>query len=360
MGRQIATGKQKIAFVLDMGFPSDLAGAIRVENLCRHLGSTYDISVICKRKTRELEGISISEFSSGLPRFASFTLFPLFAAWKIRKIKPDVIILSSPPVNSLPLTLFFRNTIADVRDFTSLFTRDISPFPIYHRIISRLFEKYLIMRSKRVVVGAPHFSQYFKGSAFIPNGADNEIFKPGKGAMKKELGLEGKKLILYSGSLSEYHMPDFLLEAIPPLLEKVPEAVLVFAGGGNKIHYFLKEAEKKGFAGSIRYIGLIKRKRLSAFINSADVCISTMSPKYPTIPAKIFDYISCARPVVTNQPEIGRMFSGVAVGESPHAFASAIEATIKRPPKPDAGLAKKFSREETAKSYEKVIKGLIG
>jgi SAM-dependent methyltransferase len=98
--------------------------------------------------------------------------------------------------------------------------------------------------SSRVVV---HSGDYGRHSKFLAPTAYklDAIYPPVElpepqpeavAAWRRELGLEGKKLIGFAGRFVEEKGFDYLLRAVPLIRERVPEAHLVFAGETNVVY----------------------------------------------------------------------------------------------------------------------------
>lgn len=321
--------KLKIAFVVDLPFPSNSAGSFRIEDTAKNLAEEHEVFVICRRKLRDSYGLNIVEVGGFLGGALNFPLFVLRAAWALKKIKPDKIVVSSPPMNSLFLSLLFP-IIADLRDCAFFVDRKLVPFPYPYYLLAKLFERRLANRAKKVVVVSPMLKGQFPDAEYIPNGTDTTMFAPGmpKGwnpeSIKAKLGIPNKKMVLYAGSVSEYHAPDFLLEAMQLSRERGDNLEYVFAGGGNQMPYLKREAARLGLE-NVLFLGNIPRDELAAYINSADACIATISPGYPTITIKVFDYMACNKPIVANLASYEKLF-GAAVGKTPAEFVKKLKA----------------------------------
>jgi len=352
----------KIAFVVDSVFPDNTAGSLRVEETAKYLSKKNEVFVLCRGKSKDFSGAKIVPLYKSSKKLG-FLLFPFSARRQLKKIKPDVIVVTSPPLNSLFLTLFFKNVVADIRDLSFCLGAKLSPYPFSYRLVGKVFEKYLISRAKKIVVVAPVFKKYFSDAVQITNGVDLEKFKIMNSNVKKELGIEGKNLILYSGSLSEYHLPDFLLRVVGDVTEIKKNTVFLFVGGGNRIDYFKKQAEKRGLLGHIIIIERLPQEKLVDYINGSDVCLSTMDPQYHSVPLKIFEQLACNKPVVTNIPDYKDMFgAGVYVGTTETDFAKKILNLLQNKPIINSRkmIEEKYTRKKLAEEYEKLLEKLLG
>ena len=71
---------------------------------------------------------------------------------------------------------------------------------------------------------------------FLPNGVDTRLFRPRDPdrALARELGLEGKQVILYAGTMGYAHGLETALKAMRRLKEMEPRLHLVLIGGGSE------------------------------------------------------------------------------------------------------------------------------
>lgn len=123
----------------------------------------------------------------------------------------------------------------------------------------------------------------------INNGVDVNVFKPVKNNLKKEIGIEGKKMILaVAGGLAIRKGRDYLLN-IPPLLNK--DEVLVILGIKNDQKKLLPQEKCIG----IPYTNSIEK--LAAIYSAADVFVNTtLEDNFPTTN---LEAMACGTPVVT-------------------------------------------------------------
>lgn len=103
----------------------------------------------------------------------------------------------------------------------------------------------------------------------IAPGIDITHFKPHAGAeqLKGELGLTDKKIIVSVGRLVHRKGQDTLVEALPQILHKIPDAHLVFVGEGPRKDFMLQRAQKLGVIPHITFIGRIQYQELPKYIS---------------------------------------------------------------------------------------------
>ena len=169
--------------------------------------------------------------------------------------------------------------------------------------------------------------------------------------LKKGLNLENNKVILYSGSLSEYHNPKFLGQVIGLVYKKDPNIKFLFIGGGNLMKKFVSRFE------NVIYRGEVPREQVPNYINMADVCISTMDPEYPTVAVKVYDYLACNKKVISNIDYSYLFGSDVTTADTPEKFADKI-MSLKGNGYGRAIILEKYDRKLLAQKYSQLLKEL--
>lgn len=109
----------------------------------------------------------------------------------------------------------------------------------------------------------------------IHPGTDAQRFSPGPkpAELARELGVEGRKVVLSVGRLSVRKGQDRTIEAWPDVLAKQPDAVYLVAGTGENDATLRSLAERKGVADRVRFLGAITDEMLPDLYRLADVFI---------------------------------------------------------------------------------------
>ncbi|NTV45650.1 MAG: glycosyltransferase family 4 protein [Chlorobiales bacterium] len=111
----------------------------------------------------------------------------------------------------------------------------------------------------------------------LPNGVDSEYFCPGANttALRKKFKLEGKKVILTLARLIERKGHDKVIEAMPKVIQKVPDAHYLISGTPKGEYYerLLKLIEALGLRDNVTFVGYIPAEEMNQYYNLCDVYI---------------------------------------------------------------------------------------
>jgi phosphatidyl-myo-inositol dimannoside synthase len=109
--------------------------------------------------------------------------------------------------------------------------------------------------------------------AHLPPGVDEKTFHPGSGgpALRAALGLADRPVVVCVSRLVPRKGQDTLILAMPAILARVPDAVLLIVGGGPYEAELRKLAETTGVAASVRFTGAVPWADLPAHFGAGDV-----------------------------------------------------------------------------------------
>jgi len=141
----------------------------------------------------------------------------------------------------------------------------------------------------------------------IPPGYDDTRFYPvsyaTKQALKKELDAEGP-IVLALGRLARNKGYDLLIESMPAVVERVPEARLLLAIGSNQLSEFeeglLQELKEKaaslGISDKVIFRGYVPDELLADYYRVADVF--ALSSRYEPFGMTAVESMACGTPTV--------------------------------------------------------------
>ena len=134
-----------------------------------------------------------------------------------------------------------------------------------------------------------------KDERIIPAGIDIGTFRPLDDPMAKrrELGIEGKKVLMHVGRISyEKHIDD-IVRALARFDE---DTVMVIVGDGPARKEVEDVVDELGLRDRVTFTGFVNRTDLPALYNCADVCISCS--RFETQGLSIMEAMACRKAVV--------------------------------------------------------------
>jgi phosphatidylinositol alpha-1,6-mannosyltransferase len=107
----------------------------------------------------------------------------------------------------------------------------------------------------------------------IAPGIDTAHFIPQPDAMqkRKELGLQDKKIIISVGRLVHRKGQDNLIQAMPAVLKKIPNAHLLLVGEGPYRKHLEKLVMKSSLEQNVTFAGRIMYEKLPSYLSAADL-----------------------------------------------------------------------------------------
>jgi glycosyltransferase involved in cell wall biosynthesis len=181
-----------------------------------------------------------------------------------------------------------------------------------HSFLTRLLyllEKWACRSADRVNVLTPAFQEDIerRGLAnatkiiFISNGADTESFSPGPrdNAFRREFEWGDRFVALYAGAHSLANAVGQLIDAAAILRDR-EDILIACVGDGPERKKLEADAARRGLT-NIRFYGAQPKSAMPDIVNASDVGMAVLqnNPTFRTVyPNKVFDYMSCARPVL--------------------------------------------------------------
>ena len=154
---------------------------------------------------------------------------------------------------------------------------------------------------------------------FLPNGVDLDQFAPMEPdlALRQELGLQGKEIILYTGTHGYAHGMERILRAARVLQGRRPQCHFVFVGDGSAKLAMLREAQELGLR-NVSFLDTVSPERVKSLFSIAlcgIVSLNDSSISQHTRPVKSLTAMSCGKPVVYLGPgEGGRLVKNANAG----------------------------------------------
>jgi len=244
--------------------------------------------------------------------------------------KPDVVHAHSPVLVGKPASAVARALglpfVYEVRDLWENASVDRGKFkpnsPMYR--LARGYETAVLRSADSVVticgalrdelaqrVGNPDKVRV------VDNGVDTDEFLPddNREAAKRKLGLVGKEVIGYVGTFQPYEGLSLLIDAMPHILKRIPNAHLLIAGSGGEEPNLRAQAESLYMNASVTFTGRLPHDQVAAIYAASNVLayprILTRTTALTT-PLKPLEAMSMARTVIVS--DVPAMRELVVVG----------------------------------------------
>ncbi len=167
----------------------------------------------------------------------------------------------------------------------------------------------------------------------IPCGVDLSRFRPiGRAAARRELGLNGHKVMLYVGRIEPLKGADLLLHTAAALETEEGVQVLVVgsdADGSGEVERLQRLSEDLELGDTVEFVGRVPQEQLALYYSAADVCV--VPSFYESFGLAALESMACGTPVVASR--VGGLSTIVQHGKTgylkswrcPEAFAQSLE-----------------------------------
>jgi len=173
----------------------------------------------------------------------------------------------------------------------------------------------------------------------IKNGVDTRSFAPREAPQARAaMGLPaGARCVGFVGRAAPWHGLEYLVDAAPAVLKAVPGTKFLIVGDGPALPGVRARVLEKGLDEDFIFTGSVPYDSVPLYINVCDVCVVFYKPvrSYPGDPMKLYEYLSCGKPVVAGNVSgygdfVERIGAGVSVDASdPDVVAAAITGLLK-------------------------------
>jgi len=255
--------------------------------------------------------------------YLSFAVSSIFAG-VVHARRPDVIVATSPPLTVAltvwALKLFYRvPCVFEVRDLwpeTAIDTKVLTSRLLIW--LSYRLEALAYRTSAWINVLTPAFVDVLvhkkgvdpKIISMIPNGADLDIMKPGPtdNAVRRELGLTDKFVVSYFGAHGRANRVGQLLDVAERIQDTASDVRFMLVGDGMEKPALVADAKARGLD-NVVFVDAVPKDRVCDYINASDVCTAVLmkNDTFKTVyPNKVFDYMSCKRPIILGIDGVAR------------------------------------------------------
>jgi glycosyltransferase involved in cell wall biosynthesis len=228
-------------------------------------------------------------------------------------------------------------------------------------------KKFILKNAKKITVVSNAIKKEIKtnidGSLkinVIPMGVDTELFNPNKKdtSLRIKYDITGP-FLLFVGRLAPEKGVEYLIQAMPEVLEKYPKAKLLIIGDGplkEKINHLIHKFSLKD---KIFLIGKLKNKDLPPYYATSDLFISPSLREGSPV-SYIEALTSGTKILVGDLPisrEITKRYGGEVVSHDPIKISNKIKSNIKNKTKINyKKVQKKYNWDNIAKNLIEVLK----
>ncbi len=124
----------------------------------------------------------------------------------------------------------------------------------------------------------------YRSAEVVHYGCNVERFVPGGGEEKRrELGLEGKKVMVTLSRLVPRKGIDTTLEALPAIVRAVPDMIYLVAGSGPDRARLTALAERLGVLPWVRFLGMVPDAEVPPLLTMADLFVMPAREERPDV-----------------------------------------------------------------------------
>jgi glycosyltransferase involved in cell wall biosynthesis len=129
-------------------------------------------------------------------------------------------------------------------------------------------------------------------------GDDTRVFTAALRSIRDEFSLDGREVVLYTGTFEAYQGLDLLLDGFAAVAVRRPAAHLLLVGGNAaQVADFRARSAALGLADRVSLVGTVPPAEIPAYLKAADVIVSPRSSGTNT-PLKIYGYLRSGVPLV--------------------------------------------------------------
>lgn len=199
----------------------------------------------------------------------------------------DVMINRFCPLNPWGTYLSKKYGLPLVLEVHSIPTTEKYKALLINRMIAQLKQSRLIITQTRLL--KTQISKYTKKPIIvIPNGVNTNLFNPSNNSSRKaSLGLEGKRIVAFSGSFAMWKGTDLILRIAREVVNAHPNVRFMVIGGTPKgvLDEFIWNKPKNLYLGDLKplicFTGWVPYMNVPKFLAIADLCIHTAQSLNP-------------------------------------------------------------------------------
>ena len=178
----------------------------------------------------------------------------------------------------------------------------LDPKAITGQILGRIF-RWAYRRARCVVALGPTMRVRLLEKGVAPDRiavisnwstGDRSVVRGPENNLRKDWGLDGKFVVLYSGNIGIAHDIETPILAMKLALARAPDVRLVFVGKGSRLTEARNLAEAEGVLDQVLFKSLVPRELLPQSMGLADLALVTLGEGFAglVVPSKLFGYMA--------------------------------------------------------------------
>jgi len=193
-----------------------------------------------------------------------------------------------------------------------MFTQDIPPI---QKFTAKIIRKFCLRLTHHIIAVSSNLKNFLMENsivknpnkiAVLPNAADTQAFDKDFdiAGIKKSLDLEGKFIIVYTGTLQVLYAIEDIISALPLVLREIPNAILLIVGEGQAGEKLEKLSKELKITDKVGFTGYIDHMKIPEILSIADVVVAPFKELGMTFfgsAIKIFEYLSAGKPIVATK-----------------------------------------------------------
>lgn len=162
----------------------------------------------------------------------------------------------------------------------------------------------------------------------LPDGVDLDVFRPMRkdAALVERFHLQGKRVVVFLGVLTEYQGVDALLAAVPQVVRRVPQAHFLIFGYPNEEKY-RELVRAAGLGAHVTLPGRIPYAEAARHLALGDVAVSAKQ-SLTEANGKLLNYMACGLPVAATDTPVNREILGDLGVFSPVGDTAALASSL--------------------------------
>ena len=168
------------------------------------------------------------------------------------------------------------------------------------RKIEQIYNAKTLQNSTRVLVSNQNtmdlvnsfYDVPMNNMSIIPNGVDLSRYNS-ENTQSKE--------IIFSGAMYDHRGIDILLNAVPNIIKKVPDAKVILLGDGPEFEKLQEISIQKNISENVDFKGWVDREEIHKYLSQAEIGIGPLRLTNVTknaLPIKVLEYMASSLPVI--------------------------------------------------------------